>query len=120
MARDVDAYRITGGETTIEVMTYGAILTRVLRPDRNGKVDDIVLGYDDPASYIDNPGNAGAILWPLFKPHQSRKIYAGRQGNPTAHQQRPAPFAWRLARLWQALLESGAEPARQFGDIPYA
>ena len=58
---EVVAYRITGGETTIEVMTYGAILRRVLRPDRNGKVEDIVLGYDDPASYIDNPGNAGAI-----------------------------------------------------------
>nr|WP_319496098.1 aldose epimerase family protein [uncultured Cohaesibacter sp.] len=59
--KEVDAYRITGGETTIEVMTYGAILTQVLRPDRNGKVEDIVLGYDNPASYVKNPGNAGAI-----------------------------------------------------------
>nr|WP_321457357.1 aldose epimerase family protein [uncultured Cohaesibacter sp.] len=58
---NVEAFRITGGETTIEVMTYGAIMRRVLRPDRHGKIEDIVLGYDDPASYIDNPGNAGAI-----------------------------------------------------------
>lgn len=57
----VDAYRLKGGETEIEVMTYGAILRRVMRPDREGNVDDIVIGYDSPADYVGNPGNAGAI-----------------------------------------------------------
>lgn len=59
--QDIDAYRLTGGETTIEVMTYAAIMTRVMRPDRDGKIEDIVVGYDDPASYVTNPGNASAI-----------------------------------------------------------
>lgn len=57
----VEAFRLKGGETEIEVMTFGAILTRLTRPDRAGKRADIVLGYDDPAAYIGNPGNAGAI-----------------------------------------------------------
>ena len=57
----VDAYRLKGGDTEIEVMTYGAILRRVMRPDRNGTIEDIVIGYDDPADYVTKPGNAGAI-----------------------------------------------------------
>ncbi len=57
----VEAYRLSAGGTSIEVMTFGAILTRLTRPDRNGQIDDIVLGYDDPADYVSKPGNAGAI-----------------------------------------------------------
>lgn len=57
----VEAFRLTGGDTTIELITFGAILTRLYRPDRLGQIDDIVLGYDDPAAYVATPGNAGAI-----------------------------------------------------------
>ncbi|KRA99487.1 galactose mutarotase [Devosia sp. Root685] len=57
----VEAYRLSAGGTSIEVMTFGAILTRLTRPDRTGKIDDIVLGYDDPADYVTKPGNSGAI-----------------------------------------------------------
>ena len=59
--RDVHAFRLAAGDTTIEVIDYGAILTRVTRPDRNGVNADIVLGYDDPADYVTKPGNSGAI-----------------------------------------------------------
>lgn len=57
----VEAFRLSAGGTSIEVITLGAILMRLTRPDRNGKLDDIVLGYDDPADYVTKPGNAGAI-----------------------------------------------------------
>lgn len=59
--RKVDAFRLTGGDTEIEIMTFGAILRRLTRPDRHGKIEDIAIGYDDPADYVANPGNAGAI-----------------------------------------------------------
>lgn len=59
--KPVDAYRLKGGDTEIEVMTYGAILRKLTRPDRTGKIADLVIGYDDPAAYVDNPGNASAI-----------------------------------------------------------
>jgi aldose 1-epimerase len=58
---DVFGFRLTGGETFIEVMTFGATLTRVERPDRFGRLADIVIGYDDLATYATAPGNAGAI-----------------------------------------------------------
>ncbi|KQT85398.1 aldose epimerase family protein [Aurantimonas sp. Leaf443] len=57
----VEAFRLSGGETELEVIGFGAILTRLTRPDRHGVVEDIVLGYDDPADYVAMPGNAGAI-----------------------------------------------------------
>lgn len=57
----VTGYRLIGGQTQIEVMTFGAILARVMRPDNRGRLDDIVLGYDDPADYGSRPGNAGAV-----------------------------------------------------------
>lgn len=59
--RPVEAFRLRGGETELEVIDFGAILTRLMRPDRHGVVKDIVLGYDDPADYVATPGNAGAI-----------------------------------------------------------
>jgi aldose 1-epimerase len=59
--KPVEGYRLSAGQTQIEVMTFGAILTRLTRPDRSGQIDDIVLGYDDPADYVTKPGNAGAI-----------------------------------------------------------
>ncbi|WP_319528803.1 aldose epimerase family protein [uncultured Cohaesibacter sp.] len=57
----VHAFRLAAGDTTLEVIDYGAILTRLTRPDRDGAIADIVLGYDNPADYVSNPGNAGAI-----------------------------------------------------------
>ncbi|SFZ84677.1 aldose 1-epimerase [Devosia enhydra] len=57
----VEAFRLSGGDTSIEVISFGAILRRLTRPDRNGQVDDIVLGYDDPEAYVGTPGNAGAV-----------------------------------------------------------
>ena len=59
--RPVEAFRLCGGGTELEVIGFGAILTRLTRPDRHGVVGDIVLGYDDPADYETTPGNAGAL-----------------------------------------------------------
>jgi aldose 1-epimerase len=39
----------SGMEAT--VMSYGATLTRLLVPDRNGNLEDVVLGFDDLAGY---------------------------------------------------------------------
>jgi aldose 1-epimerase len=36
------------------VITYGATLQSLLVPDKNGKVDDVVLGFDDVKGYQDN------------------------------------------------------------------
>ncbi|TLX54235.1 galactose-1-epimerase [Stutzerimonas nosocomialis] len=36
------------------VITYGGILQSLKVPDRDGKLDDIVLGFDDVAGYVEN------------------------------------------------------------------
>ncbi|MDF2643322.1 MAG: galactose-epimerase, partial [Pseudomonas sp.] len=36
------------------IITYGATLQSVLMPDKNGKVEDVVLGFDDVKGYQDN------------------------------------------------------------------
>jgi aldose 1-epimerase len=43
------------------IMTYGAIVVSLEAPDRNGKFDDITLGYDDLAGYVKNNPYFGII-----------------------------------------------------------
>jgi aldose 1-epimerase len=44
------------------LMTYGAILVSLVLPDRNGKMDDCVLGYDQFEGYLKNTPYFGAIV----------------------------------------------------------
>lgn len=46
----------------MKVMTYGAIITSLKTPDNQGKLEDIVLGYDNLQGYIDNNPYFGAIV----------------------------------------------------------
>jgi len=45
----------------IKVITYGAIITSVKTPDRNGRFADIVLGFDDLDSYLTRSRFFGAV-----------------------------------------------------------
>ncbi len=47
-----------------EVINYGAILVSLKVPDKNGKVDDVVLGYDELKRYYKNPSFFGATIGP--------------------------------------------------------
>lgn len=47
-----------------QVINYGAILVRLYVPDKNGKVDDVVLGYDKLEDYYVNGANHGATIGP--------------------------------------------------------
>ncbi|MDO5798551.1 MAG: aldose epimerase family protein [Eubacteriales bacterium] len=46
----------------IEVLQYGAILVKVCVPDKDGKLTDVVLGYDDLDSYLVNGCFFGACI----------------------------------------------------------
>jgi aldose 1-epimerase len=49
----VDLYILTNGRgMTAKVMTYGAILTELDVPDKDGKPEDVVLGFDDLKGYL--------------------------------------------------------------------
>lgn len=46
------------------VTDYGAILVNLWVPDRNGTLDDVVLGYDSLKEYTKNPHFYGAVIGP--------------------------------------------------------
>ncbi len=46
----------------IDVITYGGIITSWTAPDKNGKYENIVLGFDNLKQYIKNPSYFGAII----------------------------------------------------------
>ena len=44
------------------IMTYGGIVTSLKVPDRNGKLEDVVLGYDNLNGYLQSSPYFGAII----------------------------------------------------------
>lgn len=45
-----------------KIMTYGGIVQSLTMPDKNGKLADIVLGYDNLQGYIDKTPYFGALI----------------------------------------------------------
>ena len=61
--KEVFLYTLANGAgTTVKITNYGAIITSILVPDKNGKTGDIVLGYDSLAGYVANSPYFGAIV----------------------------------------------------------
>lgn len=59
----VDLYTLTNAKgMTAKVMTYGAIVTELRVPDRNGKFDDVVLGFDTLDKYLAGHPCFGATI----------------------------------------------------------
>jgi aldose 1-epimerase len=61
--QQVQLYTLTNANgLKAEITNYGAIVTSLYVPDRDGKMDDIVLGYDNLQGYIRNSPYFGAIV----------------------------------------------------------
>jgi aldose 1-epimerase len=61
--KEVDLYTLTNvNGLKASVMTYGGILVSLEVPDRNGKLEDIVLGYDSLGGYLKKNPYFGAIV----------------------------------------------------------
>jgi aldose 1-epimerase len=58
----VELYTLTNGKITAKVMTYGAILTELIVPDRTGKPADVVLGFDTLEGYLAGHPYFGATV----------------------------------------------------------
>jgi aldose 1-epimerase len=58
----VDLYVLKNGQITVKVMNYGAIITQIDTPDRNGKEGDIVLGFDSFEGYLGKHPYFGATV----------------------------------------------------------
>ena len=55
-------YTITGGGLTAVVTDLGATLVKLLVPDADGNMADVVLGYDNSDDYVSNPCFLGATV----------------------------------------------------------
>lgn len=59
----VEAFTLTNSAgMTVKAITYGAIITSVTVPDRNGKADDMVLGFDSLDGYLSGTAYFGAVI----------------------------------------------------------
>lgn len=51
-----------GHGVSAKILTYGATLQSLSGPDKQGKVADVLLGYDDLAGYVDHPNYYGVTV----------------------------------------------------------
>lgn len=63
----IDVYTLTEGKIEARIITYGGIVVSLKTPDKSGKMDDIVLGFDNLDQYVkvsNAPGNPffGALI----------------------------------------------------------
>jgi aldose 1-epimerase len=58
----VDLYVLADGKVEVRIMTYGAIVVSLRTPDRNGKLDDVVLGCDSVEKYELQTAHFGGIV----------------------------------------------------------
>jgi aldose 1-epimerase len=70
----IEAVTLTNGlGVRARIITYGATLQSLEAPDRSGHLADVVLGYDELASYVDKPNYFGATIG-----RYANRIAAGR------------------------------------------
>ena len=50
--QEVHIFHLSNGKIEAEIINYGAILKSLKTPDRNGKLGDVVLGFDDLEGYL--------------------------------------------------------------------
>lgn len=58
----VDLYTLADGKVEARITNYGGIIVSLRAPDREGKLDDVVLGYDSLDRYIAKTAYFGAII----------------------------------------------------------
>src|SRR6266704_4955044 len=61
--QNVDIYTLTNRRgAVVKITNYGGIVTALKVPDRNGKLDDVVLGFDNLDAYLKGHPYFGAIV----------------------------------------------------------
>lgn len=54
--KDISLYTLKAGDVTMQVTNLGGRVVTLWTPDKNGKMEDIVLGYPNVDTYLDPPG----------------------------------------------------------------
>ena len=54
--KEISLYTLRGGDIVMQVTNYGGRVVALWAPDREGNMEDVVLGYNNIESYINNRG----------------------------------------------------------------
>ena len=74
----VEIFTLSDGTHEARVATYGGVLVSFKTPDRNGKVADVVLGFDDVDGYVSNfNGPSNALIGALIGRYANRIAHGG-------------------------------------------
>lgn len=58
----VEKFQLKSESVTMEIISLGCIITSIKTKDKTGKINDIVLGFDNPEGYLANPRFFGAVV----------------------------------------------------------
>jgi aldose 1-epimerase len=58
----VELYSLSDAKIEVDIITYGAIIVSLRTPDRNGKLEDVVLGCDSVEQYVKQTAHFGGIV----------------------------------------------------------
>ena len=75
----VEIYVLKNGQITVKVMTYGAIITEIDAPDRDGKLGDVVLGFDNLEGHLGKHPDFGATVGRVANRIAGGKVHTRRQ-----------------------------------------
>ncbi|HEY5091022.1 MAG TPA: aldose epimerase family protein [Polyangia bacterium] len=121
--KNVDLYTLSNGNGLVaKVATYGAILTSLEVPDRDGLPADVVLGFDELAGYLGGSAYLGATVGRVgnrirnatFELEGRRFVLAANNGDHHLH---GGAKGWDKV-VWTAeAMETAEGPALRLGHV---
>lgn len=61
--QDVTEYTLTNaGGSSVSILDFGGVITRIVVPDRDGRMGDVNLGFDNVDTYNNKGGSMGALI----------------------------------------------------------
>ncbi len=77
--KEIALYTLTNpGGMTVKITSYGAIVTELTAPDRNGKLENVVLGFDNTESYRTEPYASNCCYLGAIVGRYGNRIAQGR------------------------------------------
>ena len=73
----VEIYTLKDEKIELEVMNYGGFMLSLKVADKSGKVEDVLLGFDDPGGfYENNHSKSAAFFGPIVGRYANRIVHA--------------------------------------------
>ncbi|GAV76934.1 Aldose_epim domain-containing protein [Cephalotus follicularis] len=92
-AQQIGVYELKKGDFSVKFTNYGATMLSLVLPDKNGKLDDVVLGFESIEGYMNDTTYFGAIVGRVanriggaqFTLHERRYKLDPNEGNNMLH-----------------------------------